>query len=61
MYRRVFDLSSLRPFIDYVACTKSVIIWQAFLGSEGLVRVFYCSSDGITKNLQAVRYIFRFY
>ena len=49
-------------------CTKSVLnlyascsvheclkIWQA-LGSEGLVRVFYCSSDG-SDNLQAVRYI----
>ena len=52
-YRRVFDLPSLRLFICHVVCTKSVlnpytscsvheclIIWQAFLRSEGLVRVF---------------------
>ena len=45
--------SSISPFICHVVCTKSVLnphasctvheclkIWQAFLGSEGLVQVF---------------------
>ena len=58
---KIFRQSTLHPFIRYVVWTKSVIIWQAFLGSEGLVRVFYCSSDGSNKKFASRRYIFRFY
>ena len=50
----------LRPFICHVVCTKSVLIWQAFLGSEGLVRVFYCSSDGSNKKFASGKIHFQF-
>ena len=50
----------LRPFIGHVVCTKSVLIWQAFLGSEGLVRVFYCSSDGSNKKFASGKIHFQF-
>ena len=53
---RVFDLTSLHPF--YTSCSvHECLIWQTFLGSEGLVRVslpFIGRDTGVTRNFQAV-------
>ena len=53
---RVFDLASLHPF--YTSCSVyGCLMWQAFLGSEGLVRVslpFIGQDTGVTRNLQVV-------
>ena len=40
-----FDLSSLHPFYTSCSVHECLIIWQAFLGSEGMVQVCACSSD----------------
>ena len=58
--------SSMKSVLNpYALCSvhECFKIWQVFLGSEGLVRVFIVHQMGVTTNLQAVpvTYIFRFY
>ena len=58
--------SSMKSVLNpYALCSvhECFKIWQVFLGSEGLVRVFIVHQMGVTRNLQAVpvTYIFRFY
>ena len=46
MYRRVFDLSSLRPFKHYVVCTKSVIIYGRYLEARDWCEFFTVRRTG---------------
>ena len=55
-----FRRRSLPPVLSWgVGTATRRVIWQAFLGSEGLVRGFYCSSDGNNKKFASSKIHFQ--